>query len=225
MINISNDWQLFFDNEQNQPYYEELRKFLKQEYATHTVYPPMDDIFNAFKLTDLPDVKVVILGNQPYIKEGQADGLAYSSKSSIRLPMQLSNIFQELHTDIGCYVPKNGDLSKWAEQGVFLLNCLLTVRENAASSHRCKGWEEFTDKVIEEVNKKEEPVVFIFWGNYARAKKVLITNPKHLVLESAHPSPFSAYNGFFGSRPFSKTNEFLIANGIKPIDWNIEKDL
>lgn len=222
MSKITNDWLPALEPEFHKPYYAKLYAYIKSEYEAHTIYPNVDDIFNAYHMTPLEDVKVVILGNQPYIKEGQADGLAYSAKSSIRLPMQLSNIFQELHTDIGCYMPKNGDLSKWAEQGVFLLNCLLTVHENAASSHRCKGWEEFTDATLRILNDQDRPIVYMLWGKEAQSKMRLLNNPKQLVLTATHPSPLAVHKGFFGCKHFSKANDFLSAKGLPTIDWQIE---
>ena len=223
VIMIGNDWDEHLKNEYEQPYFQELLKFVDDEYHQKEIYPKKNEIFNAFRNTSYKDTKVVILGQDPYHGVNQAQGLSFSVRDGLRKPPSLVNIFKELESDLGIPFPEKNSLLPWASEGVLLLNSVLTVEKDKAASHSGHGWEKFTDKVIEEVNKKEEPVVFIFWGNYARAKKVLVTNPKHLVLESAHPSPFSAYNGFFGSRPFSKTNEFLIANGIKPIDWNIEK--
>ena len=220
-----NRFKTIVEIESQKEYYQKLHQIIEKEYETKTIYPPKQEIFRALNLCDFDDVKVVILGQDPYHGVNQAQGLSFSVRDGLRKPPSLVNIFKELESDLGIPFPERNSLLPWAKEGVLLLNSVLTVEKDKAASHSRHGWEEFTDKVIEEVNKKEEPVVFIFWGNYARAKKVLITNPKHLVLESAHPSPFSAYNGFFGSRPFSKTNEFLIANGIKPIDWNIEKDL
>ena len=220
-----NRFKTIVEIESQKEYYQKLHQIIEKEYETKTIYPPKQQIFRALNLCDFDDIKVVILGQDPYHGVNQAQGLSFSVRDGLRKPPSLVNIFKELESDLGIPFPEKNSLLPWASEGVLLLNSVLTVEKDKAASHSGHGWEEFTDKVIEEVNKKEEPVVFIFWGNYARAKKVLITNPKHLVLESAHPSPFSAYNGFFGSRPFSKTNEFLIANGIKPIDWNIEKDL
>lgn len=219
MINVGNDWQLFFDKEQNQPYYEELRKFLKQEYATHVVYPPMNDIFNAFKLTDLPDVKVVILGQDCYHGSGQAMGLSFSVHEGVEEPPSLRNIHKEIIDENALQGEWNCDLTRWSKQGVLLLNSILTVREHEPGSHANHGWETLTDNVISLLNYSNEPKVFILWGSYARSKKKLITNRKHLVLESAHPSPLSAYRGFFGNNHFNLTNEFLKAHNLTEIYW------
>ena len=219
MIDIGNDWQLFFDGEQNQPYYEELRKFLKQEYATHTVYPPMNDTFNAFRLTDLPDVKVVILGQDCYHGSGQAMGLSFSVHEWIEEPPSLKNIHKEIIDENALQGEWSSDLTRWAKQGVLLLNSILTVREHEPGSHANHGWETLTDNVISLLNYSSEPKVFILWGSYARSKKKLITNRKHLVLESAHPSPLSAYRGFFGNNHFNLTNEFLKAHNLTEIYW------
>lgn len=219
MINIGNDWQLFFDGEQNQPYYEELRKFLKQEYATHTVYPPMDDIFNAFKLTDLPDVKVVILGQDCYHGPGQAMGLSFSVHEGTEEPPSLRNIHKEIIDENALQGEWSCDLTRWARQGVLLLNSILTVRKHEPGSHAEHGWEILTDNVVSMLNCNDNPKVFILWGSYARSKKKLITNRKHLILESAHPSPLSAYRGFFGNNHFNLTNEFLRSNNLTEIYW------
>lgn len=219
MINIGNDWQLFFDGEQNQPYYEELRKFLKQEYATHTVYPPMEDIFNAFKLTDLPDVKVVILGQDCYHGAGQAMGLSFSVHKGVEEPPSLRNIHKEIMDENALQGEWSCDLTRWAKQGVLLLNSILTVREHEPGSHAGHGWEILTDNVISLLNCDDSPKVFILWGSYARSKKKLITNRKHLILESAHPSPLSAYRGFFGNNHFNLTNEFLKSHNLTEIYW------
>ena len=219
MINIGNDWQLFFDKEQNQPYYEELRKLLKQEYVTHVVYPPMNDIFNAFKLTDLHDVKVVILGQDCYHGPNQAMGLSFSVREGVEEPPSLRNIHKEIMDENALQDEWGGDLTRWAEQGVLLLNSILTVREHEPGSHANHGWETLTDNVISLLNYSNEPKVFILWGGYARSKKKLITNCKHLVLESAHPSPLSAYRGFFGNNHFNLTNEFLKAHNLTEIYW------
>lgn len=186
------------------------------------MFPPADDIFNAFHLTPLNKVKVVILGQDPYHNDGQAHGLCFSVKPDVDIPPSLVNIYQELHDDLGCYIPDNGCLTKWAKQGVLLLNTVLTVRAHSAFSHRNMGWEEFTDAAIRVLNEEDRPIVFILWGKPAQMKKSMLNNPKHLILEAPHPSPLSAYRGFFGSRPFSKTNEFLMRNGLTPIDWQIE---
>ena len=195
---------------------------MAQEYRTHRVFPPSDDIFRAFELTPLKDVKVVILGQDPYHGEGQAHGLCFSVRPRVDIPPSLVNIYKELHDDLGCSIPNNGYLVKWAKQGVLLLNTVLTVRAHEAFSHRNIGWEEFTDAAIRAVDRQDRPIVFILWGRPAQAKKAMLHNPKHLILESPHPSPLSASRGFFGSRPFSKTNAFLTENGLEPIDWQIE---
>lgn len=219
---LGNDWDEVLKDEFEKDYYKELRIFLDKEYKEKTIYPLPQNIYNALRLTPYKDVKVVILGQDPYHEQGQAHGLAFSVNKGIQIPPSLENIYKELNADLGCKIPNNGYLVKWAKQGVLLLNAVLTVEAHKANSHKGKGWEELTNKIIEEVNKKDEAVVYILWGRNARDKKVLINNPKHLVLESAHPSPLSAYNGFFGSRPFSKTNTFLKNNGITEIDWQIE---
>lgn len=204
------------------PYYADLFRFIKKEYNTKQVFPPADDIFNAFHLTPLKEVKVVILGQDPYHNEGQAHGLCFSVKPEVDIPPSLVNIYQELHDDLGCYIPDNGYLVKWARQGVLLLNTVLTVQAHAAFSHRGVGWEQFTDAAIEVLNGEDRPMVFILWGKPAQMKKTMLTNKNHLILEAPHPSPLSAYRGFFGSRPFSQTNDFLVKNGLTPIDWQIE---
>ena len=219
---IANDWLGPLSPEFRKPYYAKLYKMVLEEYQTHTVYPPADDVFNAFNLTPLSEVKVVILGQDPYHGEGQAHGLCFSVKPDVEIPPSLVNIYQELKDDLGCQIPDNGCLVKWAKQGVLLLNTVLTVRAHQAFSHRGIGWEEFTDAAIRVLADQDRPMVFILWGRPAQAKKAMIHNPKHLVLEAAHPSPLSAYRGFFGSRPFSKTNEYLKQNGLTPIDWQIE---
>ena len=219
---LGNDWDEVLKDEFEKDYYKELRIFLDKEYKEKTIYPLPQNIYNALRLTPYKDVKVVILGQDPYHEQGQAHGLAFSVNKGIQIPPSLENIYKELNADLGCKIPNNGYLVKWAKQGVLLLNAVLTVEAHKANSHKGKGWEELTNKIIECINKKDEAVVYILWGRNARDKKVLINNPKHLVLESAHPSPLSAYNGFFGSRPFSKTNTFLRNNGITEIDWQIE---
>ena len=204
-------------------YYKELYRFVRQEYATTTVYPPADDIFNAFHFTPLADVKVLILGQDPYHNVNQAHGLSFSVKPEQKeIPPSLQNIYKELHDDLGCYIPNNGYLKKWADQGVLLLNTVLTVRAHQANSHRNHGWEKFTDAVIQAVNAQDRPIVYLLWGSPAASKVPMLNNPKHLVLTAPHPSPLSAYRGFFGCRHFSRCNEFLSANGIEPIDWQIE---
>ena len=219
---IQNDWLEPLKPEFSKPYYRELFQFVNEEYRTRLIYPPADDIFNAFHMTPLHEVKVVILGQDPYHGDGQAHGLCFSVKPDVEIPPSLVNIYQELHDDLGCYIPNNGCLTKWADQGVLLLNTVLTVRAHQANSHCGHGWEEFTDAAIRILNEQDRPIVFILWGAPAQKKAAVLTNPKHLVLKSPHPSPLSAYRGFFGSRPFSKTNEFLAANGLEPIDWQIE---
>ena len=211
---ISNDWQEALKQEFRKPYYRKLYDTVRHEYSTRRIFPPSDDIFNAFHLTPLKDVKVVILGQDPYHGEGQAHGLCFSVKPEVEIPPSLVNIYKELHDDLGCEIPNHGYLTKWAKQGVLLLNTVLTVRAHQANSHRGIGWEEFTDV-------QERPIVFILWGRPAQMKKSMLHNPQHLVLEAPHPSPLSAYRGFFGSRPFSQTNRFLEEHGIEPIDWQI----
>ncbi len=219
---ITNDWSQALEGEFKQSYYSQLYQFIKQEYSTTTIYPNAEDIFNAFHFTPLSQVKVVILGQDPYHNEGQAHGLCFSVKPNVDIPPSLVNIYQELKTDLGCYIPDNGYLEKWAKQGVLLLNTVMTVRAHQANSHQGKGWERFTDAVIQAVNAQDRPVVFLLWGKPAQTKKTMLTNPKHLILEAPHPSPLSAYRGFFGSRHFSQTNEFLSKQSIVPIDWQIE---
>lgn len=222
MSAINNDWLDAIGDEFKKPYYAELYKFVKSEYTHSVIYPDANDIFNAFHLTPLSKVKVVILGQDPYHNVGQAHGLCFSVKPNVDIPPSLVNIYKELHDDLGCYIPNNGFLEKWARQGVLLLNTVLTVRAHQANSHQGKGWEQFTDAVIQAVNAQDQPIVFLLWGRPAQMKKKMLNNPKHLILEAPHPSPLSAYRGFFGSRPFSKTNNFLIKNGLEPIDWQIE---
>ena len=204
------------------PYYKKLFTIVGEEYRTKRIYPPADDIFNAFHFTPLDQVKVVILGQDPYHEEGQAHGLCFSVKPGVGIPPSLVNIYKELEDDLGCYIPNNGYLEKWARQGVMLLNTVLTVRAHQANSHRDIGWEEFTDAAIRVLAEQDRPMVFILWGKPAQMKKSMIHNPKHLVLEAPHPSPLSAYRGFFGSRPFSQANDYLARNGITPVDWQIE---
>lgn len=204
-------------------YYLDLREFLLEEYQTRTVYPEKEDIFNALRFTDYDDVKVVILGQDPYHGQGQAHGLSFSVKPGVKIPPSLRNIFKELNADLGCEIPDHGYLKKWAEQGVLLLNTVLTVREGEAHSHRGKGWECFTDKVITLLNEREKPVIFILWGKPAQTKLKWIDEEKHNIIMSVHPSPLSARRGFFGSKPFSKVNELLKEQGEQEIDWQIEK--
>lgn len=223
MSMITNDWADSLQEEFKQPYYRELYQFVKEEYSHSVVYPPADDIFNAFHFTPLSEVKVLLLGQDPYHNVNQAHGLSFSVLPSQRdIPTSLQNIYKELHDDCGCYIPNNGYLKKWADQGVLLLNTVLTVRAHQANSHQGKGWEQFTDAVIQAVNEQDRPIVYFLWGRPAQSKKKMLTNPKHLILEAPHPSPLSAYRGFFGSKPFSQANEFLKANGLQPIDWQIE---
>lgn len=219
MVVIGNDWDEIIGEEFKKDYYIRLREFLKEEYAKHTVYPDMHSIFNALKLTPYKDVRVVILGQDPYHEPNQAHGLCFSVQDGTPLPPSLKNIYKELEADLGIPPSKSGDLTRWAKQGVLLLNTVLTVRRGEANSHKGKGWELLTDEIIRKLNDKTEPVVFILWGANARSKKSLITNPIHGIIESAHPSPLSAFNGFFGSRPFSQANKFLILNRIPPINW------
>ncbi len=222
MSAITGDWLTAIGGEFKKPYYKELYTFVKEEYSREKIFPKADDIFNAFHLTPLKKVKVVILGQDPYHNVGQAHGLSFSVQPGIDVPPSLVNIYKEMRDDIGTYIPDNGCLTKWAEQGVLLLNTVLTVRAHQANSHKGHGWEEFTDAVIRAVDAEDRPIVFILWGTPARKKKAMLHNPKHLILEAPHPSPLSAYNGFFGSKPFSQTNAFLEKNGESPIDWQIE---
>ena len=216
-----NDWAELLDDELKQPYYLELRKFLIDEYSTKKIFPDMYDIFNALHFTSYAATKVVILGQDPYHEPGQAHGLSFSVLPNVPSPPSLMNIFKELRDDLGCFMPNNGCLKPWADQGVLLLNTVLTVRAHAANSHRGHGWETFTDKIIRLLNDHERPIAFILWGNPARRKKNMITNRRHFIVESAHPSPLSADRGFFGSRPFSRVNNFLQSIGDAPIDWQI----
>ncbi len=221
MVNIGNDWDEILDGEFEKEYYLKLREFLKKEYAAGVIYPSMYDIFNALKAAPYDKIKVVILGQDPYHGPGQAHGMCFSVKKGITPPPSLKNIFKELASDVNCTVPEHGCLTQWADQGVLLLNTVLTVREGQANSHKGKGWEIFTDTVIGHLNRREKPMVFLLWGGNAKAKASLITNPAHLVLTAAHPSPLSAHNGFFGCGHFSRTNEFLLENGMEPIRWQI----
>ena len=221
MVHIGNDWDERLAGEFEKPYYLELRQFLIEEYRHHVVYPDMHDIFNALKYTAFADVKAVILGQDPYHGPGQAHGLCFSVQKGVEPPPSLQNIFRELMQDVGIAKPTHGELTCWAKQGVLLLNTVLTVRAHEPNSHKGKGWEILTDRIISELNNKQTPVVFLLWGANARGKKALITNPLHVKLETVHPSPLSAYNGFFGCRHFSKTNAILEASGQTPIDWNV----
>ena len=220
---ITNDWQIALREEFRKPYYKELYEFVKKEYSTTTVFPPADDIFNALHFTPLNEVKVVILGQDPYHNVHQAHGLCFSVlPDQSEIPPSLQNIYKELQSDLGCKIPNNGYLEKWARQGVLMLNTVLTVRAHQANSHQNKGWEQFTDAIIGEVNKIDRPVVYLLWGKPAQSKIPMLTNPNHLILKAPHPSPLSAYRGFFGCKHFSQTNEFLKGKGIEPIDWQIE---
>ena len=222
MSMITNDWLEPLSSEFRKGYYSQLYNFVKDEYSKTVVYPPAEDIFNAFHFTPLKDVKVLLLGQDPYHNEHQAHGLSFSVQPGQDIPPSLVNIYKELHDDLGCYIPNNGYLKKWADQGVLLLNTVLTVRAHQANSHQGHGWEQFTDAVIQAVNAQDIPIVYMLWGAPARRKKAMLTNPKHLILEAPHPSPLSAYRGFFGCKHFSKANEFLKASGLEPIDWQIE---
>ena len=219
---IGNSWDEYLKEEFQKPYFQELLEFIKEEYKNKTIYPKQNEVFNAFRYTDFGNVKVVILGQDPYHGPNQAEGLSFSVRNEVLKPPSLQNIFKELESDLKIPFPEHNSLKPWARQGVLLLNSVLTVEEHKPTSHSEKGWETFTDNIIQTINKKKTPVVFILWGSFARSKKSLITNPIHLIIESAHPSPFSARNGFFGSRPFSRTNEFLRKNNIPEIDWRIE---
>lgn len=222
MAPLSGEWLEALKDEFHQPYYAKLYKTVMQEYQTRKIFPPADDMFNAFHFTPLSQVKVVILGQDPYHNDGQAHGLCFSVKRDVEVPPSLVNIYQELHDDLGCYIPDNGYLEKWTKQGVLMLNTVLTVRAHQANSHRGIGWEQFTDAAIRILNEQDRPIVFLLWGRPAQMKKSMLNNPKHLILEAPHPSPLSAYRGFFGCHHFSKTNEFLVQNGLDPIDWQIE---
>lgn len=222
MAAISNDWLQPLQKEFKKPYYRKLYDTVKREYSTYQVFPPADDIFNAFHLTPLSEVKVVILGQDPYHNVNQAHGLCFSVQPTVEIPPSLENIYKELHDDLGCKIPNNGYLVKWAKQGVLLLNTVLTVRAHQANSHQNIGWEQFTDAVIEILDQQDRPMVFLLWGKPAQRKKAMLHNPNHLILEALHPSPLSAYRGFFGCRHFSKTNQFLEEHGLTPIDWQIE---
>lgn len=219
---LINDWNDIIGSEFEKDYYKKIHNYLLTEYTSHTIFPDKFDIFNALNYTSYKDVKVVILGQDPYHGPNQAHGLSFSVKPGIAIPPSLRNIYKELHSDLNCTIPNNGYLKKWADQGVLLLNTTLTVRSGEANSHKKIGWSIFTDKVISELNLREDPIVFILWGNNAIKKKELITNSNHLILESVHPSPLSASRGFFGTKPFSKTNDFLTASNKTPIDWQID---
>ena len=222
MVQFNNSWDILLKDEFQKPYYLNLRKFLVQEYKIQTIYPNMNNIFNALKYTDYKDVKVVILGQDPYHQPNQAHGLCFSVLKGVNPPPSLQNMYKEIHAEYGYPIPQHGELTYWAEQGVLMMNTVLTVRESQPNSHKGMGWEIFTDNVISLLNLRPEPMVFLLWGANARAKKKLITNPNHLVLESAHPSPLSAYNGFFGNGHFKKSNEFLKSKNMSEIDWQIK---
>ena len=217
-----NDWAELLNPELEKPYYRKLRQFLIGEYRTHHIYPDMYSIFNALHYTSYADTQVVILGQDPYHGPGQAHGLSFSVLPGVQPPPSLLNIFKELETDLGCKVPNNGCLKPWADQGVLLLNTVLTVRAHQANSHQGRGWEQFTDAIIQAVNAQDRPIVYMLWGRPAQSKIPMLTNPKHLILKAPHPSPLSAYRGFFGCRHFSQANQFLKEHGIEPIDWQIE---
>ena len=220
---LGNDWDEILKDELEKDYFKKIIEHVNSESKTKTIYPQTMEIFKAFRLTPYKNVKVVILGQDPYHGVGQAEGLSFSVKDGIQKPPSLQNIFKELKDDLGYDIPETGSLISWAENGVLLLNSILTVEKDKPASHKDFGWEAFTDSVIKKINEKDTSVVFIFWGAFARSKKVYVTNKKHLVIESPHPSPFSAYSGFFGSKPFSKANEFLIKNNIQPVNWCIKK--
>lgn len=219
---IENKWDKILDDEYHQEYFINIVKFINKAYKERPIFPPKNYILRALSLTDYDDVKVVILGQDPYHGIGEANGLAFSVNNGIKLPPSLQNIYKELHSDLGLDIPTTGDLTCWAKEGVLLLNSVLTVEKDKPASHKNLGWEKFTDAIISKVNEKDTPVVFILWGNFAKSKKNLITNPKHLVIESSHPSPFSCNYGFFGSKPFSRTNEFLKKNNLKEINFNVK---
>lgn len=219
---IGNSWDEILKDEYQKDYFKNIAMFINKEYREKTIFPPKSNILRAFKLTDYDNVKVVILGQDPYHGINEANGLAFSVSKGVRLPPSLQNIYKELYNDLGITISTNGDLEKWAREGVLLLNSVFTVEKDKPASHKNIGWEQFSDEVIKKVNEKTTPVVFILWGSFAKSKAKYITNPIHLVITSPHPSPFSAYSGFFGSKPFSRTNEFLRKNNIKEIDWKID---
>lgn len=220
-LTLQNDWQPLLAPEFHKPYFQDFYKFLQTEYKSQTIYPPAEDVFNALHYTSYEDVKAVIIGQDPYHGPNQAHGLCFSVQPGVKIPPSLVNIYKELNTDLGLPIPDHGYLESWAKQGVLMINAVLTVRAGDAGSHSKMGWEPFTDRIIELLNEREKPVVFILWGGYARKKAKMITNPNHLVLEAPHPSPLSSYRGFFGSKPFSQTNAFLIKTGQEPIDWQV----
>lgn len=222
MSEITNDWLPALQEEFKKPYYAELYKKVQEEYKETQIFPPADDIFNAFHFTPLSEEKVVIIGQDPYHNVGQAHGLCFSVKPDVDIPPSLVNIYKELKEDLGCYIPDNGYLEKWAKQGVLMLNSVLTVRAHQANSHQGMGWEKFTDAVIRAVNEQDRPIVYMLWGRPAQNKAKSVNNPKHLLLKAPHPSPLSAHRGFFGCKHFSQANEYLKKNGLEPIDWQIE---
>ena len=221
MVHLGNEWDEILRAEFESDYYRRIRAILKKEYAEYEIYPPKEDIFNALRYTSYSDVKAVLLGQDPYHGPGQAHGLCFSVRPGVEPPPSLKNIFRELETDMGLEPPTSGCLTPWAQEGVVLLNTTLTVRRGQANSHKNLGWTQFTDAVIRKLNDRTQPIVFLLWGGNARSKRELITNPQHLVLETVHPSPLSAYNGFFGCRHFSQCNDFLMKNGVAPIDWTL----
>lgn len=221
MYSISNSWNEILKEEFEKEYFKNLKEFLKYEYSNYQIFPSKEDIFNALKLTDYNDVSVVIIGQDPYHEVGQAHGLCFSVMNNTKLPPSLKNIYKELESDLNIKYPNHGNLTKWAKQGVLLLNTVLTVREHHANSHKNKGWESFTDAIIKSLNNKKDQVIFLLWGNDARKKSELITNQNHIILTAPHPSPLSAYHGFFGCKHFSKVNEILIKNKKEPIDWSL----
>lgn len=221
-INITTDWLNILKDEFEKDYYLKLRKFLIDEYKNQTIYPPMNEIFSALNYTSYEDTKVLILGQDPYHGEGQAHGLSFSVKPGVKIPPSLRNIYKELNSDLDCNIPNHGYLENWAKQGVLMINTALTVRAGLPNSHKGKGWEILTDAIIKKLNEREKPVIFVLWGNNAISKEKLITNPQHLIIKSVHPSPLSASRGFFGSKPFSKINEFLKKTNQEPINWQIE---
>lgn len=220
-MRIGNNWDIILKEEFEKEYFIKLEEFLEKEYTEQTIYPKKENIYNALKLTDYNNVRVVIIGQDPYHEDGEAHGLAFSVLEGVKIPPSLRNIFKELNSDLGYGIPLSGDLTKWAKEGVLLINSVLTVREHKANSHKDKGWEKFTDAIIRKLNDRDKPVIFMLWGNYAKIKKKLINEDKHFVIESAHPSPLSAYNGFFGSKPFSKVNEILSSLNEKNINWKL----
>lgn len=219
---FQNEWTPFLKAEFEKPYFQKLSAFLRNEFRTKKIYPIRTNVFSAFENTNYSDIKVVIVGQDPYHQPNQAHGMCFSVQKGVKIPPSLENIYKELHDDLGCSIPHHGYLMKWAKQGVFLMNTVLTVEDSKPLSHRGKGWELFTDEVMRKLNEHETPIVFILWGRNAQDKAKWITNPKHVLIKSPHPSPLSAYNGFFGSRPFSKCNQALVERGLTPIDWQIE---